>query len=259
MSGGFRFDGRVALVTGGTRGVGRGIALALLEAGAEVAICGRKPPETPVEASGRPALFLPCDVRAADQAAALVNDVAQRFGRLDLLVNNAGGSPVADAATASPRFSESIIALNLIGPLHLSQAANKIMQAQPEGGSIVNIASVSGTRPSPTTAAYGAAKAGLLNLTQSLAMEWGPKVRVNAIIAGLIVTESAGLHYGSDEAVKRIGAMLPAGRMAVPADIAAAVLFLASPAAAYVSGAHLAVHGGGERPSFLGLADVAGT
>ena len=259
MSASFHFDGRVAIVTGGTRGVGRGIACALLEAGADVAICGRRPPEIPVESGGRTALFLPCDVRSADQAAALVESVAQRFGRLDLLVNNAGGSPVADAATASPRFSESIIALNLTGPLHLSQAANKIMQAQPEGGSIVNIASVSGTRPSPTTAAYGAAKAGLLNLTQSLAMEWGPKVRVNAIIAGLIVTDSAALHYGSDDAVKRIGAMLPAGRMAVPADIAAAVLYLASPAAAYVSGARLAVDGGGERPSFLGLADVGGT
>ena len=250
---------QAALVTGGTRGIGRGIAEALLAAGAEVAICGRKPPEVPVEAGGRVAHFFACDVRAADQAAALVESVAQRFGRLDLLVNNAGGSPAADAATASPRFSESIIALNLLAPLHLSQAANRIMQGQETGGTIVNIASVSGTRPSPTTAAYGAAKAGLLNLTQSLAMEWGPKVRVNAIIAGLIVTESAGLHYGSAEAVERIGAMLPLGRMAVPADIAAAVLYLASPAASYVSGAQLAVHGGGERPSFLGLADALTT
>jgi NAD(P)-dependent dehydrogenase (short-subunit alcohol dehydrogenase family) len=247
---------RAALVTGGTRGVGRGIAQALLAAGMDVAICGRKPPAQPVEAGGRAALFLPCDVRAADQAAALVEDVARRFGRLDLLVNNAGGSPAAEAATASPRFSDSIIALNLLAPLHLAQAANRIMQAQETGGVIVNIASVSGTRPSPGTAAYGAAKAGLLNLTQSLAMEWGPKVRVNAIVAGLIVTESADLHYGSPEAVQRIGAMLPLGRMAVPEDIAAAVLYLASPGAAYVSGAQLAVHGGGERPSFLALADV---
>jgi NAD(P)-dependent dehydrogenase (short-subunit alcohol dehydrogenase family) len=130
------------------------------------------------------------------------------------------------------------------------------MQAQESGGSIVNIASISGQRPSPTTAAYGAAKAGLLNLTLSLAMEWGPKVRVNAIVAGLIETESSDLHYGSPEAVRRIGATLPLGRMAVPADIAAAVLYLASPGAAYVSGAQLAVHGGGERPGFLALADA---
>lgn len=242
-----------ALVTGGTRGVGRGIARALVSAGWQVAICGRKPPEEPVEG----ALFLPCDVRAADQAAALVEDVARRFGRLDLLVNNAGGSPAAVAATASPRFSESIIQLNLLAPLHLAQAANRIMQGQESGGTIVNIASISGTRPSPGTAAYGAAKAGLLNLTQSLAMEWGPKVRVNAILAGLIETESADLHYGSPEAVQRIGATLPLGRMAVPEDIAAAVLYLASPAASYVSGAQLAVHGGGERPGFLALADAA--
>ena len=242
-----------ALVTGGTRGVGRGIARALVSAGWQVAICGRKSPEEPVEG----ALFLPCDVRAADQAAALVEDVARRFGRLDLLVNNAGGSPAAVAATASPRFSESIIQLNLLAPLHLAQAANRIMQGQESGGTIVNIASISGTRPSPGTAAYGAAKAGLLNLTQSLAMEWGPKVRVNAILAGLIETESADLHYGSPEAVQRIGATLPLGRMAVPEDIAAAVLYLASPAASYVSGAQLAVHGGGERPGFLALADAA--
>ena len=106
------------------------------------------------------------------------------YGRLDVLVNNAGGSPPVDAATASPRFSTSIIALNLVAPLVFSQRVNAVMQKQAEGGSIVNIASVSGLRPSPGTAAYGAAKAGLLNLTESLAVEWAPKVRVNAIAAG---------------------------------------------------------------------------
>ncbi len=250
-----RLDGSVAIITGGTRGVGRGIAECFLAAGARVVICGRGAPEALPAAGAAVAEFIACDVRVADQGKALVEEVVKRHGRLDILINNAGGSPPADAATASPRFSESIIALNLIGPLHLSQAANSVMQTQEEGGSIVNLASVAGVRPSPGTAAYGAAKAGLLSLTQSLAMEWGPKVRVNAIIAGLIETEISHLHYGSAEGVARIGSMLPLKRMAKPGDIAAACLFLVSPLAAYVSGGQLAVHGGGERPVFLDLAN----
>jgi NAD(P)-dependent dehydrogenase (short-subunit alcohol dehydrogenase family) len=239
--------GRVALVTGGSRGIGLAIAAGLTRAGATVITCARRPLEND-------ASCLACDVRDAAQVASLVAAIMGRHGRLDVVVNNAGGSPEAAAATASPRFSESIMALNLLAPLHVAQAANRVMQAQAEGGSIINIASVSGTRPSPGTAAYGAAKAGLLNLTQSLAMEWGPKVRVNAIIAGLIETEAAADHYGGAEGVGRVGAMLPLGRMGTGADIADAVVFLAGPGAAYISGAQLAVHGGGERPLFLSLA-----
>ena len=115
-----------------------------------------------------------------------------------MLINNAGGSPAAEAATASPRFHEKIIQLNLIAPLHFAQQANAVMQQQPDGGQIVNVASVSATRPSPGTAAYGAAKAGLLSLTQSLAVEWAPKVRVNAVTAGMIRTEQVALHYGDE-------------------------------------------------------------
>jgi NAD(P)-dependent dehydrogenase (short-subunit alcohol dehydrogenase family) len=171
-----------------------------------------------------------------------------------VLVNNAGGSPAAEAATVSPRFFDKVIQLNLSAAFYCAQAANARMQAQPNGGSIVNIASVSALRGSPGTAAYGAAKAGLVNLTQSLAMEWGPKVRVNAVIAGLIATENAEAHYGGTAGLARVAASLPARRMGRPADIADACLYLASPLAAYVSGAALAVHGGGERPSFLDLA-----
>lgn len=186
----------------------------------------------------------------------MVDRIFERHGRLDLAVNNAGGSPEADAASASPRFSERVLALNLLAPLHVAQAANRIMQAQEDGGSIVNIASVSGTRPSPGTAVYGAAKAGLLSLTESLAMEWGPKVRVNAIVVGLVATEAAADHYGGEAGMKRIDAMLPLGRMARGPDIAGVVSFLASPDAAYVSGARIAAHGGGERPIFLSLAQM---
>ncbi len=247
------FAGKVAIVTGGTRGIGAAISTALLTAGATVVVCARKAPETLPEAGGQKAEFIACDVRKADQCKALVDETVSRHGRLDLLVNNAGGSPAVDAATASPRFSEAIVALNLLAPLYLSQAARGVMVQQEDGGSVVNIASVSGRRPSPGTAAYGAAKAGLISLTASLAQEWGPKVRVNAIVAGLMETADAELTYGSREAQREIAEATPMKRMGHGDDIANAVLFLASPLAAWVSGAALDVHGGGEQPHFLDI------
>jgi NAD(P)-dependent dehydrogenase (short-subunit alcohol dehydrogenase family) len=254
MSEAMDLAGKVALVTGGSRGVGRGIALGFLAAGADVVICGRKPPEALPEAGGRQARFVAGDVRDVEQLDRIVAEAAGG-GRLDVLINNAGGSPPADAATASPRFSSSIIQLNLIAPLWLAQRANAIMQRQDGGGSIINIASVSGTRPSPGTAAYGAAKAGLINLTQSLAVEWAPRVRVNAIVAGPIVTEQSEAHYGGDAGIAAVGATIPLGRMGRPDDIADACLFLASPMARWISGSALTIHGGGERPAFLGAVD----
>jgi NAD(P)-dependent dehydrogenase (short-subunit alcohol dehydrogenase family) len=125
------------------------------------------------------------------------------------------------------------------------------MQQQDEGGSIINICSVSGIRPSPGTAAYGAAKAGLLSLTTTLAVEWAPKVRVNAITAGMIRTEQAHLHYGDDEGIASVGATVPLGRLGEPEDVGDTCLYLASPLASYVSGANIIVHGGGEKPAFL--------
>lgn len=243
--------GTVAVVTGGTKGVGRGIALRFLEAGADVVVTARNEPEVPIEAGGRTAAFTTADVRDPDQAHALVAFAVDTFGRIDVAVNNAGGSPMAAADAASPRFSEAIIRLNLVAPLHVAQAANAVMQTQDGGGSIINIASVSGVRPSPGTAAYGAAKAGLLNLTTSLGVEWAPKVRVNAITAGLIATEQAHLHYGDDAGIAAVADTIPMRRMGNPTDIGDACIFLASPMAGYVTGANLLVHGGGERPAFL--------
>ncbi|WP_336951223.1 SDR family oxidoreductase [Sphingobium aromaticivastans] len=240
---------KVALVTGGTRGIGAAIVRRLLEDGYVVATCGRNPPEAPIAAAGCEADFHASDLRNPEEAAALVAAIVERHGRLDLVVNNAGGSPHADAAAASPRFSERIIQLNLLAPLHVATAAYPhLKEAQ---GSIVNICSVSAVRPSPGTAAYGAAKAGLLSLTTSLAQEWGPDVRVNAIIVGLIETENTAMTYGSETAQARIAASVPMKRLGNGSDIAEAVLFLGSPAATYVSGARLDVHGGGERPLFL--------
>ena len=243
--------GRAVIVTGGGKGVGRGIAARFLEAGAGVVICGRREPEELPRGGGKEALFIAADVRDAEAIDKVVAFTVARLGRLDVLVNNAGGSPEVAAATASPRFSAAIIALNLTAPLVFSQRAHAVMASQPEGGSIVNVASVSGTRPSPGTAAYGAAKAGLLNLTQTLAQEWAPNVRVNAVTAGPVRTEAALLHYGDAEGLAAVAATVPLGRLAEPEDVADACLFLASPLARYVSGASLLLHGGGERPAFL--------
>lgn len=241
--------GKVAIVTGGTRGIGAAIVRRLLAEGYAVATCGRTAPDEPIGADGKTAEFASCDIRDPAAVSDWIAQLVARHGRIDLVVNNAGGSPQADAATASPRFSERILQLNLLAPLHVAQAAYPHLKAV--GGSIVNIASVSGARPSPDTAIYGAAKAGLLSLTTSLAQEWGPEVRVNAIIVGLIETETAEMTYGTQTAQDRIASSIPLKRMGRGSDIAEAVVFLGSPSAAYVSGARLEVHGGGERPLFL--------
>ncbi|NDV12736.1 SDR family oxidoreductase [Crenobacter caeni] len=252
MSVAIDYSGRVVLVTGGARGVGRGIVRRFLDAGATVVICARNAPDALPERSH----FIACDVRDAEAVGVMVDEIGARFGRLDVLVNNAGGSPNADAATASPRFSESIIRLNLIAPLIVAQAANRLMQTQPEGGVQLFIASVGAHRPSPGTAAYGAAKAGVLSLVSSLAIEWAPKVRVMAVSPGLVKTEQSHLHYGDDEGIASVAATIPAGRLAEPEDIGNACVFLASPLAAYASGTHLLLHGGGEAPAFLAAANA---
>lgn len=241
--------GKVAVVTGGTRGLGRAISFALRDAGCHVVACARSAPEQPLEGVE----FAALDVRDADAVEAFVADVAARHGGLDILVNNAGGSPASEAATASPRFAEAIARLNLLAPYYMARAAHPHLKRS-GSGAIINIASVAGIRPSPGTAIYGAAKAGLLSLTKSLAQEWGADgIRVNAIIVGLAETEATADTYGGEAAQARVAASLPLGRMARGADIARAVLYLASSASDYVSGAWLNVDGGGERPLFLEL------
>lgn len=247
-------SGKTVIVTGGGKGVGRGITGCFLEAGANVVICGREEPEEAVRVGTRSAVFQRADVRELDEIAAIIDFTTRKFGKLDVLVNNAGGAPEADAATVSPRFSEAILRLNLIAPLHFAQRANAVMQQQDSGGSIINISSVSALRPSPGTAAYGAAKAGLISLTMTLAVEWAPRVRVNAVSAGMIQTEKSHLHYGDDEGIAAVGATVPLGRLGQPEDVGHACLYLASPMAAYVSGTNLLIHGGGEKPAFLDAA-----
>jgi hypothetical protein len=246
------FSGRAVLVTGGTKGIGFAIAARFLDCGADVVVCGRHEPALlPGGGGARTATFIACDVRDPAACAGLVADTVARLGRLDILVNNAGGSPSADAATVSPRFAERVVALNLLAPFYVAQPANKVMQAQETGGSIINIGSVSATDPQPGTAAYSAAKAGLLTLTRALALEWSPKVRVNHLTVGPIRTEAAAAEYGEDgeDGGATLSSVIPMGRMAVTGDVANACLFLASDLAAYVTGADLQVHGGGEIPA----------
>jgi len=249
-------SGRTVIVTGGNKGLGRTIAERFLEQGADVVICARSAPEDPVSFEGREALFVAADVRVPQQIGDVVSAALDTTGRVDVLVNNAGGAPPSVSATVSPRFNDKITALNLIAPMTFAQAVHDQMQSQPHGGVIINITSVSGTRANPQGAAYGAAKAGLINLTETLAHEWGPKIRVIALVVGMIVTEQADLFYGDDEGTAAVGRTLALKRMGTPAEVADVVLFAASPLARWVSGCAIPVHGGGESPAYIDAAKV---
>lgn len=243
-------EDRIVLVTGGTKGVGRGIAERFARAGARIVVCARNQvDDLPADWS-----FVSADLRDGESAWTMVDEVVRTHGGLDVLVNNAGGSPPADTTTASPRFTERIIALNLLSAIYVSQRANHHMQQQ-RGGAIVNIGSVVSMRPSPTVAAYGAAKAGLVNFTLTSAQEWAPKVRVNCVTVGMVLTEQAQLHYGSEARIAGVAESIPMKRFASPADVGDACVYLASDSASYVTGANLVLNGGGDRPPFLDIAD----
>ncbi|WP_030155857.1 SDR family oxidoreductase [Streptomyces sp. NRRL S-244] len=247
-------DGRVVVVTGGTRGVGAGIARSFLEAGAEVVVCARRPPVEPVSADGRTASFAALDLRDPAAVEEFFAAVEGRYGQLDCLVNNAGGTPYRLLGEGGAQRHARVVELNLLAPMTASLAAYPRLRET--RGSVVMIGSVSGTRPSPGTAAYGAAKAGLESLARSMAVEWAPEVRVNSLVLGMVRTELAHLHYGDEAGIAAVGATVPLGRLADPSDVGAAAVFLASGRAGYVSGASLLVHGGGERPAFLDAATV---
>ena len=251
------FSGQTVLVTGGTRGLGRVVCRTFLDAGADVVTCARSAPDEPVTSSdgSRHATFVAADVRDADQVEAVVTAAVDQTGRLDVLVNNAGGAPPADTSTASTGFHEKVIALNLTSALTFSRAAHGAL-ADGDGGVILNISSVSGTRTNPGGAAYGAAKAGLANLGRTLAHEWGPAIRVVTVTVGMIVTDEAAAFYGDGGRRAAIGDLLAAGRMGEPEDVADMCLVLASPLARWVTGTEVEVHGGDERPGYL---DAIGT
>ncbi|SDL88249.1 SDR family oxidoreductase [Nonomuraea jiangxiensis] len=238
----YDYTGRAVLVTGGTRGIGAGIAAAFLAAGAEVTVCARTPG---ADEHGGGIRFVRADVRVPADVERLI----EGFDRLDVVVNNAGGSPYAPLAGTSPRLHARVVELNLTAPLLVSQYAYPLLAAA--RGAVVMIGSSSGARPSPGTSAYGAAKAGLHHLARCLAAEWAPVVRVNTVVVGLAATERAAGHYGG-HGDERMGAAIPAGRMATPGDVARACLWLAAPG--YVTGAEVRVDGGGEIPAWRHLA-----
>ena len=242
---------KVIIVTGGTKGIGKQIAQTFLKEEAKVIICARNQPPEAIRDGENLADYFQCDVRESSQIMELIDYCIKTYGRLDILVNNAGGAPPADSSSASERFTKSVIDLNLVAPLVFSQLARKAMVDTGNDGLIINISSVSGMRANPMGVAYGAAKSGLLNATETLALEWGPQIRVVSVTAGLILTEDSRVFYGDDESVSQIAETIPMRRLGSPEDIANACLFVASEASNWMTGTNIVVHGGGEKPSYL--------
>lgn len=244
----YSFKNKTVLITGASRGIGRVIAEHYLEAGAGVIACARNLPKQTLRSANRKADFIAADIRMSENVQALFSHIKKNYGALDIVINNAGGSPYLPIAKSSPRLLETIMRLNLTAPIWIARQAYPLMRRN--GGCIINIASTAGLRAAPETAAYGAAKAGLIHFTQSAAIEWAPKIRVNAIAPGMVLQENSASYYGGKQALARLARTLPMKRLASPQDIADACLFLTAPDSNYISGAVLEMHGGGERLAF---------
>ena len=247
----FRLDGKRAIVTGASRGIGRAIALAMAEAGADLALVSRRREgllevAREVEAFGRRAIVLPCHVGRTDEVRATVVEATRELGGLDVLVNNAGTNPLmTPIAELDERAWDKIFDVNLKGPFVACQEAAKSFRANGVAGSIVNVASVGGLDVAPGLGAYCVSKAGLVSLTQVLARELGSiGVRANAIAPGLVATRMAEALLTNpairDPAVARAALR----RHAEPEEIAGAAVFLASDASSYMTGQTLVLDGG---------------
>jgi 2-deoxy-D-gluconate 3-dehydrogenase len=244
----FRLDNRVALVTGGDKGLGQGMAIALAQAGADVAIVSRSghgdATLAAVEAAGRRGISLTADLGRPDAATAAVEQTATELGRVDILVNNAGIIRRADAAETELADVTAVLDVNLVGVWALAQAAGRRMLAQ-GGGKIINIASVLAFQGGIRVPAYAAAKHAVAGLTRALANEWaGRGVNVNAIAPGYMATDNTQALRDDPERSRQIMARIPAGRWGMPDDLTGAVVFLASRASDYVHGHILVVDGG---------------
>ena len=242
------------MITGGSKGIGLELTKTFLKHQANVIILARNKPKRKIQSKGNAGYFIECDIRNTESIDSAIKDIASKYKSIDVLINNAGGAPMADSLTASPKFHEAIIDLNLTAPLNLSQKIAKKMIKQKTVSNIINISSVTATRPTPGSAAYGAAKGALVNLTKTLAVEWAPKIKVNSIIVGYIETENSILHYGSKSEIKKVAKTIPLKRMGQPQDVANACVFFASDLAEWVTGSALEVHGGGESPAYLDVA-----
>lgn len=242
-------DGKIALVTGGTKGIGKGIVLALAAAGAMVVVTGRSREHgedvlSAVRANGGDGGFIAADLFADEDVEALVGKTVAEFGKLDILVNNAGIDADGLALDYPLEQWQRILRFNLEVPFRLCQQAGRHMIAN-GGGSIINIASVLGFVGVQEASSYTAAKHGLIGLTKNLAIEWSSKgVRVNAVAPGLIQTDMTQYLWKSDFAEAYIEGRIPQGRIGQPNDIGGAVVFLASPSAAFVHGQTIAIDGG---------------
>ena len=248
------YKNKTVVITGGTKGIGLGITKAYLSLSAKVIILARNKPKKLIQVKGNKALFYQCNVRDNANVEEVINEVFEANKCIDVLINNAGGAPLINSLDASMNFNNAIIDLNLNSSFAVSYYVAKKMIKKSSGCVITNISSVTATRPTPGSAAYGAAKGGLVNLTKTLAVEWAPRIRVNSIITGYIETENSLLHYGSKKDMKAVAKTIPMKRMGTPEDIANACIFLSSANSSWITGTAIEVHGGGESPTYLNSA-----
>jgi NAD(P)-dependent dehydrogenase (short-subunit alcohol dehydrogenase family) len=247
----FSLEGKVALITGGSRGIGKATALGFARAGADVAVTSRKIADLEetakeIRALGRKSLALAAHVGKMEEISPLVAKVAEHFGKIDILVNNAGTSPALHPAMeAEERIWDVIMNLNLKGVFFLSQAVARVMKEH-GGGSIINVASIEGLKPEPAIGIYGISKAGVIAATKLMAVEWARyNIRANAIAPGNIHTRLGDQGFlvnpaSEQETIKRT----PLGRIGVPEEIVGAMIFLASDASKFITGETITIDGG---------------
>ncbi len=247
----FRMDGKVAVITGAGKGIGAAIARAFAEVGADVVLGARteadlKAVAADVEAMGSRALVVPTDVMDPEQLERLPAMAMDAFGRIDILVNNAGGFPPKPVAQTTGKEFVGAFRFNVATAFDLSRISAPLMVESAGEGAILNISSIAGHKPTPCFAAYGTAKGALSLLTQELAQEFAPKVRVNAIAVGSTKTDALNTVL-TPEIEQTMVDLTPMGRLGEVEDIALGALYLCSPAASYVTGDILGVNGGLER------------
>lgn len=244
----FDFTGKVVAVTGGRRGIGRALALAFAEAGAKIAVAGKSPDAVELEAhfkrNALPFFYYSCDLSVREQRERFIPEVIERFGTIDVLVNNAGVQNNSSVFDYTPEQWDSEISLLLTAPFELSQQAGRIM-CEKKSGKIINIASISSFQGARNIIGYSTAKHGIVGLTKCLANEFAPhQVNVNAIAPGLVKTDLAASVFNNPERAEIIRSRIPDGRFAAPEDMVGPTMFLASPMSSHVHGHVLLVDGG---------------
>lgn len=247
----FSLEGKVALVTGGKKGLGKAMALGFAEAGADVAVCSRGIAGGELEAVakeirqlGRRSLAIQADVASKSDVERMVDKVVTEFGTIDILVNNAGQYIEKPTMELSEKNWDDVHATHLKGSLFCAQAVGKVMVKQ-KRGNIINVSSVVGIRPLPSPGGYDVAKAGLIMFTASLAIELAPhNIRVNAIAPGFMRTTQNVRIYGNPDVLKRYESAIALGRMGAPEEIATTAIFLASDASSYMTGSTIIIDGG---------------